>query len=497
MDILKTKKSVSRRCHSQLMAASKPLARGTNDKDVYSLEFDGASKGNPGRAGAGAILKRPDGTVLCQLTKGVGIATCNFAEYRALILGLQAALDQGIHHIKAQGDSKLVCNQVMGKWQVRSDNLSTSFAKTLELKKRFQSFSIKHVYRESNSAADALANSAVLLPENEPVSCCNPSLDQQTTMIKSGRPRKGSAKYKGVEDPGVATEACKLIELSYISEKDKKKFYRMDYHGASSRKDGEAFVKALLYTPDGSLIFELRKRLGVATGNVARYQALVIGLRAALECNVSHINVQGDALLVFKQMTGQLKVKEQRLVALWNEANLLLTSFTDFTVTHVDKCQNHASCALAKVAVDSVGNDNIVDAPKMSGKPSMGGCVGVQSQNNLTGKSTLNEITRPLDPLSVAKMNVPAVAYSQQNYRPCRLIYCTLYCQTSQVLRVRPTHFLTFTAVMSKCLSPLYATSMHKVALFLPSKRLRCIPHIFQSSVMHILGGVRRSAGGF
>lgn len=49
---------------------------------------------------------------LCQLTKGVGIATCNFAEYRALILGLQAAVDQGIHHIKAQGDSKLVCNQV-------------------------------------------------------------------------------------------------------------------------------------------------------------------------------------------------------------------------------------------------------------------------------------------------------------------------------------------------------------------------------------------------
>ncbi|PON75990.1 Ribonuclease H [Trema orientale] len=79
--------------------------------DSCSLEFDGASKGNPGPAGAGAVLRAEDGSVVWQLREGVGIATNNVAEYRAVLLGLKQALKKGFKHIRVQGDSKLVCMQ--------------------------------------------------------------------------------------------------------------------------------------------------------------------------------------------------------------------------------------------------------------------------------------------------------------------------------------------------------------------------------------------------
>ncbi|KAK3124165.1 hypothetical protein QOZ80_8AG0641410 [Eleusine coracana subsp. coracana] len=131
------------------------------------LEFDGASKGNPGKAGAGAIIKRLDGSVIAQLREGLGIATNNAAEYRALILGLKYAAKKGFKYIRAQGDSKLVCNQVQDLWRVRNDNMADLHKKVKELKGTFLSFQISHVLREFNSGADAQANFAVELPVGE------------------------------------------------------------------------------------------------------------------------------------------------------------------------------------------------------------------------------------------------------------------------------------------------------------------------------------------
>ncbi|TVU04472.1 hypothetical protein EJB05_47582 [Eragrostis curvula] len=128
------------------------------------LEFDGASKGNPGKAGAGAIIRRLDGSVIAQLREGLGIATNNAAEYRALLLGLKYAAKKGFKYVRAQGDSKLVCNQVQDLWRTRNDNMSDLYKKVKELKGTFLSFQISHVLREFNSAADAQANFAVELP---------------------------------------------------------------------------------------------------------------------------------------------------------------------------------------------------------------------------------------------------------------------------------------------------------------------------------------------
>ncbi|KAL1538603.1 hypothetical protein AAHA92_27329 [Salvia divinorum] len=131
------------------------------------LEFDGASKGNPGQAGAGAVLRAADGNMVFRLREGVGIATNNVAEYRGCILGLRYALTKGYKHICVRGDSKLVCMQVQGQWRTKTQNMTELCKIAKELKDQFLSFQIMHIERECNTEADAQANFGVHLKMGE------------------------------------------------------------------------------------------------------------------------------------------------------------------------------------------------------------------------------------------------------------------------------------------------------------------------------------------
>lgn len=132
-----------------------------------TLEFDGASKGNPGQAGAGAIVRSDDGSSICRLREGLGIATNNVAEYRGFILGLKYALGKGFTDVRVRGDSKLVCMQIQGLWKVKNQNIFTLYEEAKKLKDMFLSFQIIHILRDLNSEADAQANLAVNLSEGQ------------------------------------------------------------------------------------------------------------------------------------------------------------------------------------------------------------------------------------------------------------------------------------------------------------------------------------------
>ncbi|XP_057983082.1 uncharacterized protein LOC131167984 isoform X1 [Malania oleifera] len=131
------------------------------------VEFDGASKGNPGPAGAGAVLRAGDGSLVYRLREGVGIATNNVAEYRGLLLGLKCALKKGFQHINVRGDSNLVCMQVQGIWKTKKQNMANLCKEVKEVKDKFLSFQISHILREYNSEADAQANLAINLRDGE------------------------------------------------------------------------------------------------------------------------------------------------------------------------------------------------------------------------------------------------------------------------------------------------------------------------------------------
>ncbi|KAJ0267189.1 Ribonuclease H domain-containing protein [Hirschfeldia incana] len=138
-----------------------------NPGDTCTIQFDGASRGNPGRAGAGAVLRGPDNTVISSSREGLGFATNNVAEYRALNLGLESALNQGFRNVRVQGDSQLVCKQVRGEWATRHPNMTQLCGQAQELMSQFDSCDVQHVPRDFNSEADAQANRATNLAEGE------------------------------------------------------------------------------------------------------------------------------------------------------------------------------------------------------------------------------------------------------------------------------------------------------------------------------------------
>ncbi len=123
-----------------------------------SLHTDGGARGNPGPAGIGVVLANEHGEVIADIARGIGATTNNVAEYRALIAGLELALERGIAELDVYLDSKLVVSQVLGEWKIKDERLRALAAKAQILMGKFDAITIQHVRREQNAAADALAN---------------------------------------------------------------------------------------------------------------------------------------------------------------------------------------------------------------------------------------------------------------------------------------------------------------------------------------------------
>lgn len=125
------------------------------------LYADGAARGNPGPAGAGAVLLDEDGTVVAELTLALGRATNNVAEYSALILGLEEAKRLGANAIDVRMDSKLVVEQLSGRWRTKHPGLIPLALRAGQLLASFPERQVRHVPREQNLVADALSNRAI------------------------------------------------------------------------------------------------------------------------------------------------------------------------------------------------------------------------------------------------------------------------------------------------------------------------------------------------
>lgn len=126
------------------------------------VQADGGSRGNPGPAGYGAVVFAADGTtVLAQRAASVGRATNNVAEYSGLIAGLEAALELGADVVAVQMDSKLVVEQMSGRWKVKHPDMKPLAARAAALVGRFAEVTFSWIPRERNSHADRLANEAM------------------------------------------------------------------------------------------------------------------------------------------------------------------------------------------------------------------------------------------------------------------------------------------------------------------------------------------------
>jgi ribonuclease HI len=126
-----------------------------------TVNVDGGARGNPGPAAIGAIVRDGAGEVLAERGERIGRATNNVAEYRALLLGIELAAELGAGELELVGDSELIVRQVEGRYKVKDATMKELHGQVKAALAPFESWSIRHVRRESNADADRLVNQAL------------------------------------------------------------------------------------------------------------------------------------------------------------------------------------------------------------------------------------------------------------------------------------------------------------------------------------------------
>jgi ribonuclease HI len=168
-------------------------AESTASAAAYRANIDGGSRGNPGPASYGVVIRNPRGEVVAKLKKYIGHMTNNVAEYYGLIAALDYAQSHGIRALRVESDSELLVRQMRGQYKVKSAELRPLFERARKMAHTFSSFKIEHVYREQNAEADALANEALDETSGAParITPDTPAAKQQPP-----RPRKIRARFR-------------------------------------------------------------------------------------------------------------------------------------------------------------------------------------------------------------------------------------------------------------------------------------------------------------
>ncbi|WP_239004135.1 bifunctional RNase H/acid phosphatase [Nocardia panacis] len=167
------------------------------------VEADGGSRGNPGPAGYGAVVYDADHVrVLAERRESLGVATNNVAEYRGLIAGLAAAAELGARTVAVRMDSKLVIEQMSGRWQVKHPAMIPLAKQARALVAGFDAVSFTWIPRAQNSHADRLANEAMDdAPIVDEVRAVNSTLAQRDTEVAGSRSR-GEPRATAAREPG-------------------------------------------------------------------------------------------------------------------------------------------------------------------------------------------------------------------------------------------------------------------------------------------------------
>lgn len=128
---------------------------------AYQANIDGGSRGNPGPAAYGVVVRDGRGEIVARLKKYIGQNTNNVAEYFGLIAALDYAQTHGLRALRIESDSELLVKQMRGQYKVKSGDLKPLFERARKMAAALESFRIDHVYREQNREADALVNQAL------------------------------------------------------------------------------------------------------------------------------------------------------------------------------------------------------------------------------------------------------------------------------------------------------------------------------------------------
>ena len=125
------------------------------------IHTDGVSRGNPGQSAIGATIKDERGQLIASISRRIGWATNNQAEYKAIIAALETAIRLDARQVELNSDSELVVRQINGQYRVKKAALKPLYQRVKELQNRLEGFTIRHIPRQQNKEADKLANRAL------------------------------------------------------------------------------------------------------------------------------------------------------------------------------------------------------------------------------------------------------------------------------------------------------------------------------------------------
>jgi ribonuclease HI len=172
---------------------------------AYRINIDGGSRGNPGPAAYGVLIRDARGGTVAKLKKYIGRFSNNVAEYYGLIAALDYAESHGVRAIRVESDSELLVKQMRGQYKVKSADLQPLYERAQKMSRAFDSFRIDFVYREQNREADALVNEALDETEGKPA---NPAAPPKPSPEERTGPRRIPARFRGgvlylLEDVGL------------------------------------------------------------------------------------------------------------------------------------------------------------------------------------------------------------------------------------------------------------------------------------------------------
>jgi len=239
------------------------------------VEADGGSRGNPGPAGYGAVLRDAEtGAVLREAAAGIGVASNNVAEYRGLIAGLTAAIDVGADEVQVRMDSLLVVNQMSGVWKIKHEAMKPLASEAAALVRRLPTVSFRHIPREQNSHADRLANEAMdaaarglswepraEVPEPEPETTARPRPGwgaptgpvTTTVLVRHGEtPLSVERRFSGSGDPDLSERGLAQARATA----DRLASMNVDVVVTSPRSRARATAEAIADALGGELVVD-------------------------------------------------------------------------------------------------------------------------------------------------------------------------------------------------------------------------------------------------
>eukprot|EP01025_Chloroclados_australasicus_P069538 TRINITY_DN9830_c0_g1_i3.p1 TRINITY_DN9830_c0_g1~~TRINITY_DN9830_c0_g1_i3.p1 ORF type:complete len:527 (-),score=45.44 TRINITY_DN9830_c0_g1_i3:667-2247(-) len=335
------------------------------------VQFDGASKGNPGAAGCGAAIEHlSTNTILIQGYRFAGDRqTNNQAEFKSLVLGLEMAQQIGAQNIIIQGDSELLIKGLKKQYQIKQAGLIPILNQIERMNKDFNVKIIKHVKREFNTLADKLSNDAIdqrgeliqrffdqeelkqeygmiepqkhIKPQPESASAINQE-QVQTLEAKQGNSKGNSSASMGLKR-----------KLTETQDADSRTVV-IQFDGGSRGNPGVAGSgAAVLHMQTEQVLIQGHKFMGFKrTNNEAEFSSLIFGLQLADKIGATKIIIQGDSELAIKGLKNQYKIQKQNLVPLFDEIKRQISKFEIVEIRHVRRELNMLADKLSNDAMD-------------------------------------------------------------------------------------------------------------------------------------------------